>query len=147
MHLNKCHKCGLVNGQEDHACRRCGGMLRMGVGSLGQSLAPPPEKAPRYLFLMPFLILALGFTYWSSQMKKSAIAASQVEKVHWLAPAMNWKADPSDPPPVVNLPKLGEIKMPVFVPLRPINPLQNPNYSPSIQPTQTPNQPTFSSAQ
>ncbi|MDQ2855574.1 MAG: hypothetical protein M3R68_04540 [Acidobacteriota bacterium] len=145
MHLNKCHKCGLVNGQEDHACRRCGGMLRMGVGSLGESLAPAPEKAPRYLFLMPFLILALGFTYWSSQMKKSAVAASQVETVHWLAPAMNQKAGPSVPPLEAPRAYRFEGKLPPIVTVRP-NPNLFPYQPPHSQPTPTPDQPTFSSA-
>jgi hypothetical protein len=124
-------------------------MLHMGVGSLGQSLSQPPESAPRYLFLLPFLILALGLAYWSGEIKKSAIAATHVDNEQWHQLSMDKKVSPSDPPveekPIIHVgirvPALDtnrnaeEIGRRIFGPPPPSQPTPPP-----------PSQPTFSSS-
>ena len=53
---------------------------------------------PRYLFLLPFLLLAFGFGFWSNEIKKSAIAAMNVDKPEWHQLTMDNKVGPKDAP-------------------------------------------------
>lgn len=154
-HLNKCHKCELVNGLGDHACRRCGAMLGMSVGKV---LAEEAKKvrAPRYLFLLPFLILALGFTYWSSEIKKGAIHALNVDKEEWHQLTMDPKVNYKDAPQKAELPvyRFPNIKLPPVVPLgtpysppMPPNPYTTRSAAPAPPPPPPAGQPTFRTPQ
>lgn len=95
MNNSKCYQCGLVNPAGDLACRRCGSVLGLPVR---QSLTEQKTNYPRYLFLLPFLLLAMGFGYWSAQIKKSALASMNVDKEEWHELTMDPKVDPRDPP-------------------------------------------------
>jgi hypothetical protein len=155
MKQNKCHKCDLVNGLGDHLCRRCGAMLGMSVGKV---LAEEAKKvrAPRYLFLLPFLILALGFAYWSSEIKKGAIHALNLDKEEWHQLTLDPKVSSKDALKKEEAPiyKFPDIKLPPIQPIVRYDPHIGPNpYAPprTIMPEQPPppppGQPAFKSPQ
>ena len=95
MNNSKCSKCGLVNPAGDLACRRCGGLLNLPVR---ESVSEGKGTYPRYLIFLPFLLLAFGFGYWSNEIKKSAIAAMNVDKPEWHQLTMDNKVGPKDTP-------------------------------------------------
>ena len=95
MNNSKCNKCGLVNPGGDLACRRCGRLLGLPVR---KSFSEQKTTYPRYLFLLPFLLLALGFGYWSSEIKKNAIESMNVDKPEWHELTMDPKVNRKDPP-------------------------------------------------
>lgn len=95
MNNSKCNACGLVNPVGDLACRRCGGMLGMPVR---KSLIEQKTTSPRYLVLLPFLVLALGFAYWFNNIKKSATDSIHLDKEEWHELTMDSKVNPKDPP-------------------------------------------------
>lgn len=95
MNNSKCNKCGLVNPAGELACRRCRGLLGLKVR---KSFSEQKTTYPRYLFLLPFLLLALGFGYWSSAIKQNAIESMNVDKAEWHELTMDPKVNRKDPP-------------------------------------------------
>ena len=69
MNNSKCNECGLVNPAGGQACRRCGAMLGMPVR---KAVAEEKTKSHRYLFVVAFLLLALGLGSWYG-LKKGAV--------------------------------------------------------------------------
>jgi len=95
MNNSKCNKCGLVNPAADMLCRRCGGMLGLPVR---KSLTEEKTRSPRYLFLLPFLLMATGFGFWYSLIRKSAVDSIHLDKEEWHELTMDSKVNPKDPP-------------------------------------------------
>ena len=77
MNISTCNLCGWGNLGGDLACRRCGGMLGLPVR---QSLPQKKTTLPRYLFLLPFLLVALVFACWLGIVKRGANDAMHPEK-------------------------------------------------------------------
>ena len=153
MKNSKCSKCGLVNPAGDLACRRCGGLLDLPVR---ESVSEGKATYPRYLFLLPFLLLAFGFGYWSNEIKKSAIAAMNVDKPEWHQLTMDNKVGPKDAPVETKRRDPFEgIKMPETKPMEILPGLspeeiqrrQNADERAKSQPTPPSNQPAFKSPQ
>lgn len=82
---NKCAQCGLVNHASDAACRRCDALLGKTFSQplLTKNKEAKGSRSSIYLVLLPFLLLGLGFWYWSSEIKKSADDAMHVDKDEW----------------------------------------------------------------
>ena len=125
MNNSKCNKCGLVNLPGDLGCRRCGGLLGLKVR---KSFSEQKTTYPRYLFLLPFLLLALGFWYWSNAIKKNAIESMNMDKDEWHELTMDPKVNRKDPPKETKArdpferyrPQMEEMRKQKFQPVVPI---------------------------
>lgn len=144
MNISTCDNCGWGNPRGDLACRRCGGML--GLPS-PKSLSQGKTTLPRYLFLLPFLLLALGYACWIGLVTKSANDAMHPEKQVWDHPAPPKPRNLADDPKIKAAMEQSRKEMDAWVEStkHPYQPPPQPNpYQPTQanQPTQaTPDQP------
>lgn len=144
MNNSRCNKCGLVNPGGDLACRRCGGMLGLPVR---KSLSQKKTTLPRYLFLLPFLLVALGFAYWFGIIIKSANDSMHPEKQVRDLPAAPKPRSPFDDPKIKAAMEQSRKEMEAWTESRkhPYQPTLPPNpYQPTQanqHPQATPDQP------